>query len=133
MARGPKFPGLQQKFERALEEFLAHGQSLKAREIVAAVAADGAKFGITDDERDDVAKNFANYMNRAKTAGMVDSRGPWGATNWLCRLQHRAKRRTRPTDRWLPLLTETVVPRLQNGSSGSTVAAGTATIASNAS
>lgn len=78
MARAPKHPGLQQKFERVLLEVLAGGKSLKARELVDGVTSLKAKYGITDDEAEDLGQNFANYAARAKDAGVIISGGPWG-------------------------------------------------------
>jgi hypothetical protein len=78
MARAPKHPGLQQKFERVLLEVLAGGKSLKARELVDGATSLKAKYGITDDEAEDLGQNFANYAARAKDAGVIISGGPWG-------------------------------------------------------
>lgn len=78
MARGPKYPGLQQKFEYVLLEVLAGGKSLKARELVEGAATLAAKFGIGPEELEDLGQNFANYAARAKDGGIIASSGPWG-------------------------------------------------------
>lgn len=78
MPRAPKHPGLQQKFERVLLEVLAGGKSLKARELVDGATSLKGRYGITDDEAEDLDQNFANYAARAKDAGVIVSGGPWG-------------------------------------------------------
>jgi hypothetical protein len=78
MARGPKHPGLQQKFEHVLLELLADGRPLKARELVDGTSSLAAKFGISADELEDLGHNFANYASRAKDGGVIISGGPWG-------------------------------------------------------
>jgi len=78
MARRPKHPGLQQKFESALLELLAGGKSLRARELVEGAKSLTAKYEITVDEAEDLDQNFANYAARAKDAGVIISGGPWG-------------------------------------------------------
>lgn len=78
MARGPKHPGLQQKFERVLLELLAGGKPLKAKELVQGAASLAPKYGITTAEVEDLGQNFANYAARAKDAGVIVSGGPWG-------------------------------------------------------
>lgn len=78
MARAPKHPGLQQKFELVLLEVLAGGKSLKARELVEGATSLRAKYGITEAEAEDLGQNFANYAARAKDAGVIVSGGPWG-------------------------------------------------------
>jgi hypothetical protein len=78
MARSPKHPGLQQKFEQALLDVLSGGKPLKAREILASTGKVQTKFGITTEELDDLNNNFANYAARAKDAGVIVSGGPWG-------------------------------------------------------
>jgi len=54
MARGPKHPGLQQKFEQLLLELLADGKPLKARQLVEGASSQAAKFGIGSDELEDL-------------------------------------------------------------------------------
>lgn len=78
MARAPKHPRLQQKFESALLELLAGGKSLKARELIDGAKSLTAKYEITTDEAEDLDRNFANYAARAKDAGVIVSGGPWG-------------------------------------------------------
>jgi hypothetical protein len=78
MARTPKYPGLQQRYQQALVEILAGGKTLKAREIVEAIKAELERFKISSEEAEDLDRNFANYTARAKDAEILVSSGPWG-------------------------------------------------------
>lgn len=78
MARPPKFPGLQARFESAIVAILTKTANLKGRELFDAIDADHEKLGISDEECSDLGNNFANYVSRAKAAGVLTSGGPWG-------------------------------------------------------
>ncbi len=76
MPRPLTFPGLQPKFERALQDILAK-EALSGRDIQEAVKARAAQFDLSQPELDDLFRNFANYIARAKEADVVRSGGPW--------------------------------------------------------
>jgi hypothetical protein len=76
MPRPPKIPGLQQKFESALQKILAKGP-LSTGDIQRQLENQRSQFGLADAEVEDLGKNFANYISRAKDADVVRSGGPW--------------------------------------------------------
>lgn len=76
MPRPLKFPGLQPKFESALQSILAK-DALGGADIQVQVKSRQVEFGLTVEELEDLLKNFANYIGRAKEAGLIRSGGPW--------------------------------------------------------
>jgi hypothetical protein len=76
MPRPLKFPGLQPKFESALQSILANA-ALSGWDILRAVETRASDFNIAADELADLLKNFANYIARAKEADVIRSGGPW--------------------------------------------------------
>lgn len=92
MARPLKFPGLQTKFESALQDILAE-EPLRGNDILERVVKRSMKYGFAVAELKDIQKNISNYMARAKGAALVRSGGPWGGYELIVR---RAKpKRTR--------------------------------------
>src|SRR6266851_3242521 len=83
MPRPPKFPGLQERFERATTNILSTTSSLKGSELLEAVRSKRHSYKISDEECDELTRNFANYVNRAKQAGLLTAGGPWGGYSLL--------------------------------------------------
>ncbi len=77
MARKSKHQGLQKKFEDWLSELLQPSKSLSTAEIIDALSQDSAK-AMSDEEKEDLKTNFANYAKRAKDSQVIDSVGSWG-------------------------------------------------------
>ncbi len=119
MARAPKFPGLQQRYQQALRRILAGGATLKAREIVEAIQANPESFGITEAECEDLDRNFANYTARAKEAEVIISSGPWSGY----RLVPSKAGQTAPlpgSGTEMPIGTERPAPEVQQGQQSQT-------------
>ena len=76
MPKPLKFPGLQPKFEAALQVILEN-EALSGGDIQNALQNGAMKLGLTDEEANELKKNFANYIARAKTAEVIRSGGPW--------------------------------------------------------
>jgi hypothetical protein len=76
MPKPLKFPGLQRKFERALLVILGN-EDLGGAEILGRLTDRAAEFEVASQELTDLHKNFANYVERAKTAEVISSGGPW--------------------------------------------------------
>jgi hypothetical protein len=76
MTRPIKHPGLQPKFEAALQNILA-SEPLSGGAIQERLGPVAKQFEISPVELQDLRKNFVNYIGRAKTAGVISSGGPW--------------------------------------------------------
>ena len=76
MPKPLKFPGLQPKFEKALQTILAK-EALSGSDIREELKAKATEFELAGPELADLLVNFANYIARAKEADLVRSGGPW--------------------------------------------------------
>lgn len=76
MPRPHRFPGLQPKFEKALQTILA-AEALSGPDIRAVLQARASEFDVSPPELADLLRNFANYIARAKEADVIQSGGPW--------------------------------------------------------
>lgn len=74
MATRAKFPGLQKRFEDILKEIFI-GKATKSRDdIIKSVTEKTKEF--KQEEIADLSDNFANYIKRAKDAGIIEGHGP---------------------------------------------------------
>lgn len=76
MARALKFPGLQPKFEAALQIVL-ESKPLSGGDIQSTLASRSHEFNLSKEEIAELRKNFANYIARSKEADFIRSGGPW--------------------------------------------------------
>lgn len=72
MGRPPRHPGLQEKFNRFVNYFMS-GKDVVTSSVL--IEATRNHYDFTSEEKEDLDKNFVNYVARAKSLGILESNG----------------------------------------------------------
>lgn len=75
MARRATFPGLVDKFHRALAETMRSGDTISSTDILGQIEKAKEQFGISDQEYEHLEANRGYYFRRAKEEGVIEGRG----------------------------------------------------------